>query len=341
MSQETLDLRRSIQIIRRRKRLMSVMVALGILASGAYAALKPPMVASTALVLLSQSSQAAPAGAGAAANGGSNPWAETQLAIAKSSPILSKALPHVRPAMSIDQLRSEVEIGSETDYIISVSAAAKSGADAAATANAIAESYIAYIGSPKTPGGVVPAQLLQPATSGTGPSLLKRLASYSIFALLGAIFGAAIGAIVALAITRSDRRLRQRDEIANSIGVPVLASFPVGHPSNPGEWSRLLKDYKPGALHALQLRKTLQQLELAAGVNFSGRNGRWSCTVLSLASIPEPSPSVPSWRPSARPRESRPPWSSRFSKTRRLRPRCGPPAPRPRIIGIRRPTCGY
>ena len=63
--------------------------------------------------------------------------------------------------MSIDQLRSEVEIGSQTDYIISVSAAAKSGADAAVNANAVAESYIAYIGSPKTPGGQVPAQLLQ------------------------------------------------------------------------------------------------------------------------------------------------------------------------------------
>jgi hypothetical protein len=91
---------------------------------------------------------------------------------------------------------------------------------------------------------------------------------------------------VALAITRRDRRLRERDEIANSIGVPVLASFPVGHPSNPREWTRLLKDYKPGALHALQLRRTLQQLEIAAAeANFgrrSGKNDKWSFTVLSL-----------------------------------------------------------
>ena len=52
MSQETLDLRRSIQIVRRHKLLMGIMVALGILAGGAYAVLKPPMVTSTALVLL-------------------------------------------------------------------------------------------------------------------------------------------------------------------------------------------------------------------------------------------------------------------------------------------------
>ncbi len=56
MSQETLDLRRSMQVIRRHKRLMGIMVALGILAGGAYAVLKPPVVTSTALVLLNQSS---------------------------------------------------------------------------------------------------------------------------------------------------------------------------------------------------------------------------------------------------------------------------------------------
>ena len=100
---------------------------------------------------------------------------------------------------------------------------------------------------------------------------------YAIYALLGAIVGAAIGAIIALAVRRSDRRLRARDEIANSIGVPVLASFPVGHPSDPRGWTRLLEDYKPGAMHALQLRKALQQLEMAAEVNFGRGNGRRSC----------------------------------------------------------------
>jgi capsular polysaccharide biosynthesis protein len=286
MSQETLDLRRSIRIIRRHKLLMGVMVTLGILAGGAYAVLKPPMVTSTALVLLSQSGQAAQAGAQAAANGGPNPWTTTQLVIASSNPVLMGALPHVSPAMSIDQLRSDVQIGAQTSYIISVSVTAKTGADAAADANAVAESYIAYIGSPNNSVGQIQAQILQRATTGTGSSLVKRIVVYAVFALLGAVLGAAIGAIIALAITRSDRRLRQRDEIANSIGVPVLASFPVGHPANPGEWIRLLKDYKPGALHALQLRKTLQQLEMAAGVNFGRRNGRWSFTVLSLSSDP-------------------------------------------------------
>jgi capsular polysaccharide biosynthesis protein len=286
MSQEALDLRRSIQIVRRHKLLMGIMVALGLLAGGAYAVLKPSIVTSTALVLLPQS-QAAQSGAEAAANGAPDPYTATQEVIAKSNPVLLGALPHVRPAMSIEQLRSEVEIGSQTPYIISVSVKAKVGADAAATADAVAESYIRYSGSPSSPGGQVLIQLLQSATGATGADRLKQFAIYAIYALLGGVFGALIGAVVALAISRGDRRLRQRDEIANSIGVPVLASFPVGHTSDPGGWTRLLEDYKPGALHALQLRKAIQQLEMAAAdVNFGSGNGRWSFTVLSLSSDP-------------------------------------------------------
>lgn len=286
MSQETLDLRRSIRIIRRYKLLMGVMVTLGVLAGGAYAVLQTPTFTSTALVLLSQSGQAAQAGAEAAANGGPNPWTTTQVVIATSNPVLMGALPHVSPAMSIDQLRSEVQIGTQTSYIISVSVTAKTGADAAADANAVAKSYIAYIGSANNPVGETQAELLQKAATGTGSSLVKRIVGYALFALLGAILAAAIGAVIALARNRSDKRLRQRDEIANSIAVPVLASFPVGHPSSPGDWIKLLKDYKPGALQALQLRKTLQQLEMAAGVNFGRENSRWSFTVLSLSSDP-------------------------------------------------------
>ena len=81
-----------------------------------------------------------------------------------------------------------------------------------------------------------------------------------IYALIGALVGALIGVIVSLAIGRSDRRLRARDEIANSIGIPVLASVPVGHPSDAAGWTKLMEDYKPTAVHAWQLRTALQQL---------------------------------------------------------------------------------
>jgi capsular polysaccharide biosynthesis protein len=286
MSQEALDLRRSIRIVRRRKFLIGTTAALGLLVGGAYAVLAPPKVTSTALVLLSQSSQAAQTGAAAAVSGGSDPYTATQEVIAKSNPVLLGALPHVSPAMTVTQLNNEVQIGAQTPYIISVSVTAKGGAAAAANANAVAESYINYIASPSNPGGEVQAQLLQSATNATASGLSSRLVIYAVIALVAAIFGAIIGVIIALATSRSDRRLRERDEIANSIGVPVLASFPVGHPSKPGDWTRLLEDYKPGALHALQLRKALQQLEMEAEANFSSGNNRWSFTVLSLSADP-------------------------------------------------------
>jgi capsular polysaccharide biosynthesis protein len=284
MSEQALDLRRSIQIVRRHRLLMGIMVALGILAGGAYAVLSPPLVTSTALVVLSESGQAAQAGAAAAANGVPDPYTATQEVIAKSNPVLSAALPHVRPAMSVNELRRAVAVDSPTSFIISISVQEKAASDAAETANAVAESYISYISSASSPGGQVPAQLLESATSPAGAALPKQLAIYAIYALVGAIFGALIGALVALAISRGDRRLRERDEIANSIGVPVLASFPVGHPSSPGEWTRFLEDYKPGAMPSLQLRKALQQVEMAAAeVNYGSENGTWSFTVLSLA----------------------------------------------------------
>ena len=130
------------------------------------------------------------------------------------------------------------------------------------------------------------AELLQPATNAE-TDRVKQLVNYGIYALLGALLGALIGVIAAAAVDRSDRRLRKRDEIANSIGVPVLASFPVGHPSSAGKWTSLLEDYKPGALHALQLRNAIKHLETAAAEMRSGNgNGRWSFTVLSLSSDP-------------------------------------------------------
>jgi capsular polysaccharide biosynthesis protein len=284
MSEQTLDLRRSIQIVRRHRLLMGIAVVLGLLAGAAYVVLNPPMVTSTALVLLPQTGQAALNGAAAAANGGPDPYTATQMVIAKSNPVLLTALPHVRPAMSINELRGQVAIGNLTPYIISVSVKGKTTADAAANANVLAKSYISYIGSANSPGGKISAQLLQSATSATGSEPVKQIA---IFALLGAIAGALIGALIAIAISRSDRRLRERDEIANSIAVPVLASFPVRHPSDPKDWTKLLEDYNPEAMDALQLRRALKQLEMAAAeISISSQNGRWSFTVLSLSTDP-------------------------------------------------------
>jgi hypothetical protein len=109
-----------------------------------------------------------------------------------------------------------------------------------------------------------------------------------MFALLGALAGLIIGSLAVLLVGRNDRRLRERDEIARSIGVPVLASFPVAHPTDASGWTKLLEGYNPAAVHALRLRQALQQLGAASSNGHghghgAGRNGS-SFTVLSLAS---------------------------------------------------------
>ena len=57
MSEPPLDLRRSARIVRRRKALVGVVAALGLLAGAGYAVLRPPMFTSSAVVLLSPSAR--------------------------------------------------------------------------------------------------------------------------------------------------------------------------------------------------------------------------------------------------------------------------------------------
>lgn len=278
MSQQGMDLRRAIKIIWRHKILVAVVMVLGIVVGGGYAKMNPPMLTSTALVVLPQNAQSAQA----AANGGLDQYTATQEVIAGGTGVLTGALPNVRPHMTLAELRREIEIGSLTSYVISISAKGTVAADVEKTATAVANSYISLLDSPNTPFGRVPAHLLQSASNAAG---LAPLESIIIYCLLGAISGALIGAIISLAISRADRRLRERDEIANSIGVPVLASFSVARPSNAAGWTKLLDDYKPAVQHALQLRKVLHYLGTLLEDGGYGENAsRSSVTVLSVSS---------------------------------------------------------
>jgi|RhiMetdeSRZDD1v2_1073273.scaffolds.fasta_scaffold02954_19 capsular polysaccharide biosynthesis protein len=264
MSEQALDLRRSVRIVWRHKIVVGIAAALGLAAGAAFTVLHPPMLTSEALVVLPPS---------AARSIG------TQAVIADSDPVLAQAMRQVDPAVTLPTLHSRVQAKSLTPRIISISAQGVTAAQAEDTANAVANSYIAYISSTTIPGGRVTARVLQAATNATGTSLTKRLL---IFGGLGVLVGAMVGAIVALAIGRGDRRLRERDEIADAIGVPVLASMPVHRPSDAGGWTKLLEEYRPGAVHAWSLRKTLHHLGLT---DVRGGNAG-SLTVLSLSSDP-------------------------------------------------------
>jgi capsular polysaccharide biosynthesis protein len=278
MSQQALDLRRSIRIIRRYRILVGGVVALGIVCGAGYTVLRPPMRTSTAVVVLPQAiqgTQNAQAAPGTGTGTGPTPYMATQVLIADSTAVLSDALPNVRPAMSLNQLRADTETSSPTAYTISISAKGANASDAETTANAVAASYISYIASPSSPLGSAPARLLQRAAIATGMSVTV---AFIAFGLVGGMAGAFVGIIVALTLGRKDRRLRERDAIANSLGVPVLTSVSVTRPRDAAGWTKLLADYRPGVVQEWRLRKALQQLGVPGGGEGS------SIAVLTIAS---------------------------------------------------------
>jgi hypothetical protein len=143
---------------------------------------------------------------------------------------------------------------------------------------------VGYVSSAQSPGGKVVARVLGPATTTAGtPKFVIPL----IFAAAGFLVGMLVAAIGVLAVNRRDRQLRTRDEIANSIGIPVLASIAARHPSDAAGWAKLLAEYEPGALHAWGMRSALRQLGLW-GIDPSDPSAgrRASVAVLSLASDP-------------------------------------------------------
>lgn len=268
MSQQPLDLRRSLQIVRRYKAVVGAAAAVGLLTGSVFTALHPPLLASQALVLLPPVTRDIP----------------TQVVIASSNTVLAGAARSLQPTPTAKALRSHVQVKSLTSNVISISAEAATAGRAEDIANAVATSYISYLSSPSSPGGQVPAKLLSAATNAAGTPPAVHLI---IIGLLGALAGALAGAILALAISRGDRRLRERDEIADAIGIPVVASIPVAHPSNVAGWTKLLANYEPGVVHAWRLRKTLHFLGLTEGSRADSRDGGGpSLAILSLSSDP-------------------------------------------------------
>jgi capsular polysaccharide biosynthesis protein len=265
MSGQALDLRRSARIVRRYRGLVGSLAVLGLLAGIGYALLNPPMLTSSALVVL-------PA---------SNKTISTYVVIATSDPVLSAALPQAGHGQTLATLRPSITVKSLTGNVLSISGQGATATQARAATNAVASSFISYIQSGQSAAGAIKAKLLASAASATGPSMAARLATAG---LLGLVAGALIGAVASLARGRSDRRLRDRYEIADAIGAPVVASIAAGHPADPAGWTKLLDEYEPGAVQAWSLRRALSQLGLIdLDLNHPAGQDGSSIAVLSLS----------------------------------------------------------
>src|SRR5690348_5149105 len=142
MSEQALDLRRSVRIVWRHKIMVGAAGAIGLAAGVAFAVLSPPQFTSSALVELPPSVHTL----------------ATQVVIASSDDVLAGA--H-QPGMSLQTLRGHIQVSGVTSAIFSISAQAKTAAQAEGIANAVAQSYAEYVNSPNRPGGRVAARVLQ------------------------------------------------------------------------------------------------------------------------------------------------------------------------------------
>ena len=274
MSEQAMNLSQAMRIVRRHKILVSSLAIAGLAAGVGYTVARPPLLSSEALVVIPQTSGqvASASGPGAA----TDPLTATQVVIAGSDSVLQAALSKISPAVTLQELSSAVTATSGTPSVITITAKAKAAGQAETMANAVANSYVAYVSGKDSPVGALPVRLFQPASQATGPGAFGRMITYG---LLG---GTVLGFLIVVAFGRKDRRLRLRDEIADSIGVPVLASFPVGRPSDPRGWTKLLDEYEPAPVHAWRMRKLLEYFGMPRVPSRSP--GTNSLTLLSLSS---------------------------------------------------------
>jgi capsular polysaccharide biosynthesis protein len=265
MSQQPLNLRRSLQPLRRHRTLVVAMAAIALVIAVAYSVLNPPEFRSQALVVVPQDA----------------PNIATEVVIVSSEPVLAGALPDIHPATLLQTLQKQVQVKSLTSGVISINAQGSSAAQAKSAANAVASSFINYVGAAHSPVGHISAHMLAKASATTRSGALGQDV---IDGLTGALAGLIVGIILALVISRRDRRLRELAEIANSIGVPVLAAIKVAHPAAAAGWRKLLDEHDPGAVEAWRLRQALRHFGVDTPT--AARGGGLSLTVLSLSSDP-------------------------------------------------------
>lgn len=278
MSPQAPDSRRSVQLLRRYKKTFGAIALLGLLLGIAYALLTPPMVSSSALVVIPETiAQAQAAQDGTAAS----TTATTQAVVAGSTPVLQGALPNISPALSLITLENRITVSSPAVSILAFTGEGKTAAQAENIANAVADSYVAYVGSSSSPVGYVAAKVLQSASTASASKVDGQIATYGA---VGVTLGAIIGFFVTLMIGGRDRRLVERAAIANSIDAPILTSISAERISDATRWARLLDEYEPEAVDAWGITKLLQRFGVAGiQADESGGDRSFSLTVFSLS----------------------------------------------------------
>ena len=155
-----MDLRTLLFAVRRHKAIFGVLFMLGLVIGTAFTLLKPPLLASKVLVVIPGTR-----------------YIQTQAVIAASDPVLLGAARNLHPTVPLETLRHRIKVTTVTSTVLSITALGKTASEAQETVNAVADSYVDFVQSPKSPGGKTTAEVLENATPAIGPTLPVRASS--------------------------------------------------------------------------------------------------------------------------------------------------------------------
>jgi capsular polysaccharide biosynthesis protein len=103
------------------------------------------------------------------------------------------------------------------------------------------------------------ADLIQAATPGKRRDLLTWTA---LAAALGGLLALGLSTMFVTMLSRRDRRLRTRDEVADAIGSAVIGSVATRPPRTAAGWSALMESYEPSVTDSWSLRQALDHVGL-------------------------------------------------------------------------------
>jgi capsular polysaccharide biosynthesis protein len=110
--------------------------------------------------------------------------------------------------------------------------------------------------------GTGAASIIQHASNGKRPPALR---TYATSALLGMVVALVIAVAALAGAATRDRRLRGRDELADAVGSPVLASVHSRAQRSVAGWTKLLASYEPPTAEAWTLRQLMHVVLPEAG----------------------------------------------------------------------------
>ncbi len=139
MSEQNLDLKAVLAVLRRHLVLLVLVAVVGAVAGVALAMWRPPQWTSTSMVLLPPASES---GVGAAER-----EAGTQVRVASSDMVLGQAGRRVSPTLGLDEMQEAVEVGAATADVLRFTARADSPERARDLAQAAAAAELRYVSS--------------------------------------------------------------------------------------------------------------------------------------------------------------------------------------------------